>query len=342
MPLFNLYTVRPLPFSSLLILHYKFPNWFPSVFEGYRPLQEILTWDWLLLISSHKLQGALPDCLPLKLDSLLMLIAHNFIHVILSLEVLLLSFLSLESIAHPGLYWLLDRLPWIEPLTLMLEGYRLRIRHSHNLSPFLLLLTYKSFLDICALNKVEIPYHDNDLILTLIISPQSGWQWTWSCPKLHMGGFRDGGWQIFDIWEVSLDGTPNFFIHTWTFLAINFVASQLFLCLFWISLWLKNRCLQHPCFKNLCKIAQASKNSDSNAQHFISDLLTHSWFHSMLFAVPSYQSTYIVMNRCLYLSTLTHNINWYHVSSYLIYSANLSLVLRLPSREVSAERKISI
>jgi hypothetical protein len=29
-----------------------------------------------------------------------------------------------------------------------------------------------------------------------------------------------------------------------------------------------NRCLQHPCFKKLCKIAEASKNSDSNAQHF--------------------------------------------------------------------------
>jgi hypothetical protein len=37
-----------------------------------------------------------------------------------------------------------------------------------------------------------------------------------------------------------------------------------------------NRCLQHPCFKSLCKIAQASKNLDSNAQHFLSDLLTHS------------------------------------------------------------------
>ena len=60
----------------------------------------------------------------------------------------------------------------------------------------------------------------------------------------------------------------HFLIHTWTFLAIISVASQLFLYLFWISLWLKNRCLQHPCFKNLCKIAQASKNSDSNAQHF--------------------------------------------------------------------------
>jgi hypothetical protein len=30
-----------------------------------------------------------------------------------------------------------------------------------------------------------------------------------------------------------------------------------------------NRCLQHPCFKNLCKIAQAFKNSDSKAQHFM-------------------------------------------------------------------------
>jgi hypothetical protein len=29
-----------------------------------------------------------------------------------------------------------------------------------------------------------------------------------------------------------------------------------------------NRCLQHPCFKNLCKIVEASKNSNSNAQHF--------------------------------------------------------------------------
>jgi hypothetical protein len=88
-------------------------------------------------------------------------------------------------------------------------------------------------------------------------------------------------------------------IHTWTFLAIISIASQLFLCLFWISLWLKNRCLQHPCFKNLCKIAQASKNSDSNAQHFLSYLLTHSWIHSILFALPGYQFPYTVMNRCL-------------------------------------------
>jgi hypothetical protein len=37
-----------------------------------------------------------------------------------------------------------------------------------------------------------------------------------------------------------------------------------------------NRCIQHPCFKKLCKIAQASKNSDPNTQHFLSDLLAHS------------------------------------------------------------------
>jgi hypothetical protein len=45
-------------------------------------------------------------------------------------------------------------------------------------------------------NKVETPYHDNDLILTPIISPQSGWQWTWSCSELHICGFRDGGWKF--------------------------------------------------------------------------------------------------------------------------------------------------
>jgi hypothetical protein len=94
----------------------------------------------------------------------------------------------------------------------------------------------------------------------------------------------------------------QFLIHTWTFLTIVSVASQLFLCFFWISLWLTNRCLQHSCFKNLCKIAQASKTSDSNAQHFLSDLRTHSWFHSMLFALSGYRFPYIVMNRCLYLS----------------------------------------
>jgi hypothetical protein len=135
--------------------------------------------------------------------------------------------------------------------------------------------------------KIETPYHDNDLIMTPIISSQSGWQWTWSCSELHMGGFRDGGWQ--------------FLVHKWNFLAINPIASQLFLCLFWISLWLRIGVYNTLASKQLCKIVQASKNSDSKAQHFLSDLLTHSWFHSMLFALPSYQFPYIVMNKCLYL-----------------------------------------
>jgi hypothetical protein len=64
-----------------------------------------------------------------------------------------------------------------------------------------------------------------------------------------------------------------------------------------------NRCPQHPCFKNLCKVAQASKNSNSNAQHFLLDLLTHSWFHSMLFALPGYQFPSTIMNRCFYLKS---------------------------------------
>jgi hypothetical protein len=33
----------------------------------------------------------------------------------------------------------------------------------------------------------------------------------------------------------------------------------------------------------------------------LSDLLAHSRFHSMLFALPGYQFPYTVMNRCLYL-----------------------------------------
>ena len=75
-----------------------------------------------------------------------------------------------------------------------------------------------------------------------------------------------------------------------------------------------NRCQQHPCFKILCKIAQASKNSNSNAQHFLSDLLTHAWFHFMLFALPGYKFPYIVMNRCFYLQSsreCTHLLNYH-------------------------------
>jgi hypothetical protein len=86
-------------------------------------------------------------------------------------------------------------------------------------------------------SKVETPYHGNDLILTPIISPRSGWQWTWSCPELHMGGFRDDG----NFWHLGgvTRWISQFFIHTWTFLAIIYVDSQVFLCLFWISLWLR-------------------------------------------------------------------------------------------------------
>jgi hypothetical protein len=46
--------------------------------------------------------------------------------------------------------------------------------------------------------------------------------------------------------------------------------------LFWISLWLEIRVYNTLPSKNMCKIAHASKNSDSNAYHFLSDLLTHS------------------------------------------------------------------
>ena len=124
--------------------------------------------------------------------------------------------------------------------------------------------------------------------------PKVARNFTWTVLGMEDGNFRHLRGVI--RWNSQI------LIHTWTFLAILFIASQLFLCLFWISLWLTNRCLQHPCFKNLCRISQASKHSYSNAQHFLSDLLTHSWFHSMLFALPSYQFPCIVMNRCLYLS----------------------------------------
>ena len=61
-----------------------------------------------------------------------------------------------------------------------------------------------------------------------------------------------------------------------------------------------NMCLQHPCFNNLCKIAQASKNQDSNTRHFLSGC-ADSRFHSMLFALPGHQFPYTGMNRCSYL-----------------------------------------
>jgi hypothetical protein len=114
--------------------------------------------------------------------------------------------------------------------------------------------------------------------------------------------------------------TSQFLIHTWTFLAIISVASQLFLCLFWISLWLKNRCLQHPCFKNSCKIAQASKNSDSNAQHF-----------------PfGFANTFMMFTPCSLHSQVTNSLilSWTGVStlpSYLPASLTFASPMTIPS-----------
>ena len=108
---------------------------------------------------------------------------------------------------------------------------------------------------------------------------------------LHLGGVTRWNSQFFKIYM-------NFSRHH----LCCFIVVPLFLL---DKSMAQNRCLQQPCFKNLCKIAQASKNSESNAQHFLSDLLTHSRFHSMLFALPGYQLPYIVMNRCLYLRQLS-------------------------------------
>ena len=44
---------------------------------------------------------------------------------------------------------------------------------------------------------------------------------------------------IFDIWEVSLDGTPNFFNIHELFSPSFVLLHSLFLCFFWISLWLR-------------------------------------------------------------------------------------------------------
>jgi hypothetical protein len=137
--------------------------------------------------------------------------------------------------------------------------------------------------------------------MTPIISPQSGLQWTWSCLELQMSGFSDGGWQFLKFRRCYWNGTPNYkYIHQLFPPLFMLLHSAPPVALDTSMAW--NRCLQHPCFKNLCKIAQASKNWDSNAQHILLDLPTHSWFHSMLFALPIYQFPYTVMNRCFYLT----------------------------------------
>jgi hypothetical protein len=150
--------------------------------------------------------------------------------------------------------------------------------------------------------------------------PAVVWNFTWAV----LGMEDDNFWHLGGVTRWN----TQFLIHEWTFLAIISVASKFFLCLFWISLWLKNRCLQHHCFKNLCIIAQASKNSDSNIQHFLSDLRTHLWFHSMLFALPGYQFPYTVMNRCLYLNAKSFaSIFWIDPTILLMSFSNTMVPL---------------
>ena len=123
--------------------------------------------------------------------------------------------------------------------------------------------------------------------------PKAARNFTWAVLGMEDGNF----WH----WGGVTRWNSHFLIHTWTFLTIISIASHLFLCLFWISLWLKNRCLQHLASKICVKLLKPSKIQIPMPNTSFSDLLTHSWFHSMLFALPSYQFPYIVMNRCLYL-----------------------------------------
>ena len=108
------------------------------------------------------------------------------------------------------------------------------------------------------LTKVETPIHDNDLIPTPIISPQSGWQWIWSCPKLHMNGFRDRGWQFLILGRCHLMEPPIFNTY------MNFSRHHL-CCFIVVSLFVLNksmaynRSLQHPCFKNCVKLLKPPK-----------------------------------------------------------------------------------
>jgi hypothetical protein len=81
---------------------------------------------------------------------------------------------------------------------------------------------------------------------------------------------------IFDIWEVSLDGTPNFYVHTSTFLAIIYVASQLFLCLFWISLWLRIGVYNTLASKICVKLLKPPKIQIPTPNTSLLDLVTHS------------------------------------------------------------------
>ena len=71
-------------------------------------------------------------------------------------------------------------------------------------------------------HKVETPYHDNDLILIPIISPQSvelevARNFTWAVFGMEDGNF----WHLGGVTRRN----SQFLIHTWTFFAIIYVTS---------------------------------------------------------------------------------------------------------------------
>jgi hypothetical protein len=120
----------------------------------------------------------------------------------------------------------------------------------------------------------------------------------------------------------------QFSIHTWTFLAITFVASQLFLCLFWISLWLSigvhNTLASKNCVKLLKppKIQIPTPNTSFRICIHIHDV------HSMLFALPGYQFPYTAMNRCLYLSLIYLTLRILASSKTIVVNSFHSVRLR--------------
>ena len=141
-----------------------------------------------------------------------------------------------------------------------------------------------------------------------------------------MDGFSDGGWQFLTFGVCHEMELPIFNTYMMNFSHHHFCCFTIVPLFVWNKSTAWNRCLQHPCFKNLCKIAQASKNSDSNARHFLSDLLTHSWFHSMLFTLPGFQFPYIVMNRCLYISLVTEGERYCRLGFRKLWDLELQMI----------------
>jgi hypothetical protein len=107
---------------------------------------------------------------------------------------------------------------------------------------------------------------------------------------------------VFDIWEMSLDGNSQFLIHM-NFPRHHFCCfhSCFFVCfgkVYGLRIGVYNTLASKICVK-LLKPPEIQIPTPNTS---FSDLLTHSRFHSMLFALPGYQFLYIVMNRCLYLT----------------------------------------